>query len=96
MEQNEDSSSRPYGRSLGMTGRIMAYQIDLFDHNKTAYEKVEAMLDKEGKAAVIHPTGTGKSYIKANWNPTEGRDSAGGGMAQAGSDLWRCLGCRSG
>lgn len=38
-------------------------RIILYDHNKTAYEKVEAMLEEDGKAAVIHPTGTGKSYI---------------------------------
>ena len=38
-------------------------RIDLYDHNKTAYEKVEAMLAEDGKAAVIHPTGTGKSFI---------------------------------
>ena len=37
--------------------------IDLFEHNRIAYEKVEKMLAEQGKAAVIHPTGTGKSYI---------------------------------
>lgn len=37
--------------------------IDLYEHNKTAYEKAEAMLDDVGRAAVIHPTGSGKSYI---------------------------------
>lgn len=38
-------------------------RIELYDHNKTAYDKVEAMLAEDGKAAVIHPTGTGKSFI---------------------------------
>ena len=33
----------------------------LFPHNQTAYENVHAMLDETGKAAVIHPTGTGKT-----------------------------------
>lgn len=37
--------------------------IDLFEHNQTAYEAAVAMLAETGKAAVIHPTGTGKSFI---------------------------------
>ena len=37
--------------------------VSLFPHNRTAYENVCAMLDRTGKAAVIHPTGTGKSFI---------------------------------
>lgn len=37
--------------------------IDLFEHNRQAYEAAVTMLDKTGKAAVIHPTGTGKSFI---------------------------------
>ena len=35
----------------------------LFPHNQTAYEAVLSMLDQYGKACVIHPTGTGKSFI---------------------------------
>ncbi len=38
-------------------------RIQLFQHNKTAYEAVVQLMDEEGKAAVIHPTGTGKSFI---------------------------------
>ena len=37
--------------------------ISLFPHNETAYESAEEMLAETGKAAVIHPTGTGKSFI---------------------------------
>ena len=37
--------------------------ISLFEHNEQAYRSVERMLKKTGKAAVIHPTGTGKSFI---------------------------------
>ena len=37
--------------------------INLFEHNQTAYESAAAMLSEKGKAAVIHPTGTGKSFI---------------------------------
>ncbi|MCH5272404.1 MAG: Helicase associated domain protein [Lachnospiraceae bacterium] len=35
----------------------------LFEHNSTAYEAALALMKKTGKAAVIHPTGTGKSFI---------------------------------
>jgi superfamily II DNA or RNA helicase len=37
--------------------------ISLFEHNEQAYRSVERMLKETGKAAVIHPTGTGKSFI---------------------------------
>ena len=37
--------------------------IHLFEHNQKAYEAVTKMLEKDGMAAVIHPTGTGKSMI---------------------------------
>ncbi len=37
--------------------------ISLFPHNREAYEAVCAMLLETGKACVIHPTGTGKSFI---------------------------------
>lgn len=37
--------------------------MNLFEHNKTAYEAAVHMLSECGKAAVIHPTGTGKSFI---------------------------------
>ena len=37
--------------------------IKLFEHNETAYTSAIKMLNKTGKAAIIHPTGTGKSFI---------------------------------
>ena len=37
--------------------------LELFPHNQRAYDAVCHMLKEEGKAAVIHPTGTGKSFI---------------------------------
>jgi len=37
--------------------------ISLFPHNETAYHAAEEMLAETGKAAIIHPTGTGKSFI---------------------------------
>ena len=37
--------------------------IELFKHNQEAYESAVAMLEAVGKACVIHPTGTGKSFI---------------------------------
>ena len=37
--------------------------VKLFEHNRQAYESVCFMLNQDRKAAVIHPTGTGKSFI---------------------------------
>lgn len=37
--------------------------IKLFEHNETVYISAIQMLTETGKAAVIHPTGTGKSFI---------------------------------
>ena len=37
--------------------------IQLFQHNKKAYEAAVQLMEEEGKAAIIHPTGTGKSFI---------------------------------
>ena len=37
--------------------------MNLFEHNRSAYEAVAAVLAETGKAAVVHPTGTGKSFI---------------------------------
>ena len=37
--------------------------ITLYPHNAAAYEAAVSMLRDTGKAAVIHPTGTGKSFI---------------------------------
>ena len=37
--------------------------IKLFEHNEIAYISAVHMLKETGKAAVIHPTGTGKSFI---------------------------------
>jgi len=37
--------------------------ISLFEHNAKAYDAVVTMLRETGKAAVVHPTGTGKSFI---------------------------------
>ena len=37
--------------------------IKLFEHNRIAYGVAVSMLKDTGKAAIIHPTGTGKSFI---------------------------------
>lgn len=37
--------------------------MELYKHNATAYARVVRLLNRTGKAAVIHPTGTGKTYI---------------------------------
>ena len=37
--------------------------IALFEHNARAYNAAVSMLSETGKACVVHPTGTGKSFI---------------------------------
>jgi len=37
--------------------------LKLYPHQEQAYEAMVRMLEEKGRAAVIHPTGTGKSYI---------------------------------
>ena len=37
--------------------------IELYAHNQRAYDAAVSMLAGTGKAAVVHPTGTGKSFI---------------------------------
>lgn len=37
--------------------------VGLYEHNKQAYQAAVIMLEQQGRAAVIHPTGTGKSFI---------------------------------
>ena len=37
--------------------------IELYRHNKVAYENVRRMLEEKNKACIVHATGTGKSFI---------------------------------
>ena len=37
--------------------------IQLYDHNQKAYDAVVSMLAETNKVVVVHPTGTGKSFI---------------------------------
>lgn len=37
--------------------------MELYKHNKKAYEQVQKHLEKSNRTCVIHPTGTGKSFI---------------------------------
>ena len=37
----------------------------LYDHNKTAYQKVTKAFETADRTCVVHPTGTGKSYLIA-------------------------------
>ena len=43
--------------------RVKRVSIELFEHNQKAYEAALTLMDETGRAAVIHPTGTGKSFI---------------------------------
>ena len=48
---------------MGAKGGKTGMALHLYEHNVRAYAAAAAMLDRYGKAAVVHPTGTGKSYI---------------------------------
>ena len=37
--------------------------VTLYPHNETAYRNALQLMEQSGRAAVIHPTGTGKSFI---------------------------------
>ena len=37
--------------------------LQLFAHNEKAYHAAVRLMEQYGKAAIVHPTGTGKSYI---------------------------------
>lgn len=37
--------------------------MEFFRHNQVAYKNARDMMLRTGKAAVIHPTGTGKSFV---------------------------------
>lgn len=39
--------------------------LELYPHNQEAYEALASMLESEQRACVVHPTGTGKSFIAA-------------------------------
>ena len=47
--------------SCGREGQQVALR--LFEHNEKAYRAATRMMEQYGKAAIAHPTGTGKSYI---------------------------------
>lgn len=38
-------------------------KVELYVHNQQAYDAAVDLMKQTGKAAVIHPTGTGKSFI---------------------------------
>ena len=65
---NSAKSKKKQAKTSGVTRkrseRKGAYMsIDLYKHNQDAYNAALSMLSRTGKAAVIHPTGTGKSFI---------------------------------
>lgn len=41
--------------------------IELYKHNKEAYDKIQKMFESEDKVAIVHATGTGKSFISLKW-----------------------------
>jgi len=38
----------------------------LFEHNEKAYHAAVRMMDQYGKAAIVHPTGTGKAILRSS------------------------------
>ena len=42
---------------------VRCVSLQLFEHNEKAYRAAVQMMEDCGKAAIVHPTGTGKSYI---------------------------------
>ena len=38
-------------------------KIELYKHNKIAYEKIQKHLETSNRTCVIHPTGSGKSFL---------------------------------
>lgn len=44
-------------------GEKVNMSISLFPHNQKAYNSLLEMLETERRACIIHPTGTGKSFI---------------------------------
>ncbi len=41
--------------------------IELYKHNEIAYEKTKEVFKEKDRCAIIHPTGSGKSYIALKW-----------------------------
>ncbi len=41
--------------------------IQLYEHNKKAYDNVRKTFETENRTCVIHPTGTGKAFISIKW-----------------------------
>ena len=46
-----------------MKGGKVNMSISLFPHNQEAYDSLLETLETERRACIIHPTGTGKSFI---------------------------------
>ena len=41
--------------------------IELYKHNKEAYSKVQKKFEENNRVAIIHATGTGKSFVSLKW-----------------------------
>ena len=50
-------------RHIPEDGECFFLAISLFEHNQEAYVAALHLMERTGKAAVVHPTGTGKSFI---------------------------------
>ena len=63
-QKEKSSSKKVKGQETSHQERSMSMSRNiLFEHNQKAYKAAISMMEGTGKAAVIHPTGTGKSFI---------------------------------
>ena len=65
--RRSNSGSFIRSQSMGDTPElrlgVRCVSLQLFEHNEKAYRAAVQMMEECGKAAIVHPTGTGKSYI---------------------------------
>ncbi len=63
-----------YVAGIAMAKEVEAVALELYPHNQKAYAAAMDSLRQSGKAAIVHPTGTGKSFIGfclARQHPTD-------------------------
>ncbi|MCC8101387.1 MAG: hypothetical protein LIP11_03725, partial [Clostridiales bacterium] len=63
--RNGDAIGRLACCCAGIAERMELERVDVkvYEHNRAAYEAAVDMMEQTGKAAIVHPTGTGKSFI---------------------------------
>ena len=62
-DMRHDFLPLPFESEMQKATHDIRMSLELFPHNRHAYDVICHLLKRKGKAAVIHPTGTGKSFI---------------------------------